>query len=126
MIMIRTGLLGALLILAVAACSGGGAAAPLTPPPGVDATVTAQNNAFVEPTIQLMAGRPTRLFFKNLDGQPHNVAIYADASAAQSLFVGDTITNAAQVDDVPALAPGDYFFRCDVHPEMTGTVKVAG
>jgi plastocyanin len=123
---IRTGLLGAFVILAVAACSGGGAVASLTPPPGVDATVTAQNNKFIAQAIQLPAGRPTRLFFKNLDGQPHNVAIYADSSAAQSLFVGETITNAAQVYDVPALDPGEYFFRCDVHPDMTGTVKVAG
>jgi plastocyanin len=121
-ITIRTALLGALLIFSVAACSGGGAAASLTPPPGVDATVTAKGNAFIEQTIQLPAGRVARLFFKNLDGQPHNVAIYADASAAQSLFVGETIRNAAQVYDVPALDPGDYFFQCDVHPEMTGTV----
>jgi plastocyanin len=126
MITIRTGLLGALVILAVAACSGGGVAASVTPPPGVDVTVTAQNNAFVEQTIELPAGQPTRIFFKNLDGQPHNVAIYADSSAAKSLFVGETITNAVAVYDVPALAPGDYFFRCDVHPDMTGTVKVEG
>jgi plastocyanin len=123
---VRTGLLGALVIVAVAACSGGGAAASLTPPPGINATVTAQNNEFIEQTIEVPAGRSTRLFFKNLDGQPHNIAIYADASAAQSLFVGETITNAAQEYDVPALAPGDYFFRCDVHPDMTGTVKAAG
>jgi len=24
---------------------------------------------------------------------------------------------------VPALKPGTYFFRCDVHHEMTGTIN---
>jgi len=26
--------------------------------------------------------------------------------------------------DVPALAPGSYFFRCDVHPDMAGELTV--
>jgi plastocyanin len=27
--------------------------------------------------------------------------------------------------DVPALDPGTYFFRCDVHPQMNGTLEAA-
>ena len=27
--------------------------------------------------------------------------------------------------DVPALDPGEYYFRCDVHPQMDGSVEVA-
>jgi plastocyanin len=50
------------------------------------------------------------------------VAIYADDSASDALFVGDLVTNAAITHQVPALEPGDYFFRCDIHPEMTGSV----
>jgi plastocyanin len=111
------------LIVALAACSGGGAAASITPPPGVDASVTAQDNSFVQKTFELPAGKPAALFFKNLDGQPHNIAIYVDAAHSQSLFVGENVTNAAQTYAVPALDAGQYFFRCDVHPDMTGTVK---
>src|SRR5919197_712476 len=28
--------------------------------------------------------------------------------------------------DVPGLEPGTYFFRCDLHPDMKGTVIVTG
>jgi len=30
------------------------------------------------------------------------------------------------VYDVPALKPGTYFFRCDLHPNMNGTLNVRG
>jgi plastocyanin len=121
---IRLAALAALLV-AVAACSGG-AAASISPPPDADATVDARGNQFVERTVELPAGEASRLFFRNLDPQPHNVAVYTDASATRSLFVGETITNDATVYEVPPLEVGSYFFRCDVHPEMTGTVDVEG
>jgi plastocyanin len=114
----------ALLAALVAACSGGGVAASVSPPPGVDATITAKGTAFEGGPVKLPADRPTKIFFRNLDGQPHNVAIYTDASAAKSVFVGENITDAATTYDLPAIPAGSYFFRCDVHPAMTGTVVV--
>ena len=123
---IRQLLATAAVVVAVAACSGGGAAASITPPPDADASVTAQNTSFAQTSIELPAGKPTHVFFKNLDGEPHNIAIYTDSSASKSLFVGDKINNAAQTYSVPALDAGTYFFRCDVHPSMTGTVQVGG
>lgn len=122
---IRTLLVTAGLVAAVAACSGGDAAS-ITPPPNADASVTAQDNSFVEKTIELPRGEPTRVFLRNLDGQPHNIAIYTESTASRALFVGENITNAAQTYTVPALDAGEYFFRCDVHPSMTGTVRVEG
>ncbi len=67
------------------------------------------------------------LAFDNRDGGvQHNVAIYRDESAEESLFVGDLIAGADTVTyDVPALDPGAYYFRCDVHPQMDGSVEVA-
>jgi plastocyanin len=110
------------LLVAVAACSGSGAAASASAPPEADVSITAKDSKFDQAALTLPAGQPAEIFFKNLDGLPHNVAIYADASASTKLFVGETITNASY--KVPALTAGQYFFRCDVHPEMVGTVKV--
>jgi plastocyanin/uncharacterized membrane protein len=72
------------------------------------------------------AGEPIPLEFINEDeGVPHNVAIYADDSAEESLFVGETIVGPERITyDVPALDGGEYYFRCDVHPIMDGTLEV--
>jgi plastocyanin len=110
----------------LAACGGGGAAASATPPPGVDVTISAKGQAFENTTVTLPADQATKVFFKNLDDQPHNVAIYTDSSATQKVFVGDTITNTAATYDVPPIPAGEYFFRCDVHPSMTGKIVVGG
>jgi plastocyanin len=115
----------AVLALVGAACSGGGSAASVSPPAASDVTIDAKGLAFVEKEVMVPAGRPFAMFFRNLDDAPHNVAIYSDSSLAKSLFVGETITDATKLYTVPALEPGTYFFRCDLHPAMTGSL-VAG
>jgi len=97
-------------------------------PAGTD-TVTVcafDDQAFVPDRLQLPAGEPVELAFDNRDGGvQHNVAIYRDGSAEESLFVGDLIAGPETVTyDVPALDPGEYYFRCDVHPQMDGSVEV--
>jgi plastocyanin/uncharacterized membrane protein len=98
-------------------------------PEGTDTiTVCAfDDQAFVPDHLQLPASEPVELAFDNRDGGVrHNVAIYRDDSAEESLFVGDLIAGAETVTyDVPALDPGEYYFRCDVHPQMDGSVEVA-
>jgi plastocyanin len=123
---LRTALASGALTAVLAACSGGGAAASATPPAEADVTIDAESNAFSADTITLTAGEPMQLFFRNLDGSEHNVAIYTDDSAAQALFVGENVSDGAVLYELPPLEPGEYFFRCDVHPSMTGTVVVEG
>ncbi|HYX80671.1 MAG TPA: cupredoxin domain-containing protein [Actinomycetota bacterium] len=101
------------------AAGGGGA-------PGTSLTVTAQNIQFDTSEIDLTAGAPSTITFKNEDpGTPHNIAIYTDQSLSTNLFKGDVITGPATANyDVPALDPGTYYFHCDVHPTMSGSVVV--
>jgi plastocyanin len=122
----RSLLIGAALAAVLAACSGGGSAASASAPPEADLTVVAQEMAFDATEINVPAGESFELYFRNLDGAPHNVAIYTDASASEPIYVGETITDAAVLYEIPAIEAGEYFFRCDLHPDMTGTLIVEG
>jgi plastocyanin len=116
-----------LLVLAAitAACStasGGqpaGSAGPVDPNAPV---VTAQGNAFSPASLTVKAGKAFSLTLDNKDGAPHNVAIYTDANAAEAVSVGEIVSSSKTSQQVPALDKGSYFFRCDVHHDMTGTI----
>lgn len=106
------------LIACTAATGGGGS----PPPPSGGAVITAQGIAFDRQQLDVPAGRPFQLLFENREGAPHNVTIYD--GAGQLLFVGEIFGGpGSRTYDVPAIAAGAYRFRCDVHPEMAGTVN---
>jgi plastocyanin len=115
-----------LVVLAAAsvACSGSAAAPASAGPVDPNAPViTAQNMAFSPATLDVTANKAFSLTLDNKDGAPHNVAIYTDSSASQSISVGEIVSSAKTTQQVPALKPGTYFFRCDVHHDMTGTIN---
>jgi plastocyanin len=122
--------LGLLSLAALlAACSGATAADVMPAPvssggPSSDAvTVVAKDFAFTTPEITVPAGKAFELTLDNRDGAPHNVAIYTDSSASTQVSVGEIFSGPGQrTQSVPALTPGTYFFRCDVHQNMTGTI----
>ena len=89
-------------------------------------TVTAKSLAFDTKEIDLPAGQPTTLTFDNQDaGVLHNIAIYTDDTASKALFQGEQFPGVDSRDyAIPALDPGTYYFRCDVHNTMNGTVVV--
>ncbi|MFN2589210.1 MAG: cupredoxin domain-containing protein [Actinomycetota bacterium] len=106
--------------------------APACSPSGTTVTVIAQAIAFDKACLAAPADTAFRVTLDNEDaGIPHNVTIYRDASASERLGgaegAGDFVTGPEEVTyDVPALAAGSYFFRCDLHPaQMTGTFVVA-
>jgi plastocyanin len=108
-----------------AACSTAAAQpAPSGPVDQNGPTIVAKDMAFSPSTVEIAAGKNVTIHFDNQDNAPHNVAIYQDASASKKISVGEIVTGAKSDQVVPALAAGTYFFRCDVHTNMTGTIVV--
>ena len=91
-------------------------------PAGDVVRIAANDIAFDQAELTVPAGRPFSLVFDNQEAVPHNVAIYTDSSAGQSLFVGEVFAGPGErTYAVPAIPAGSYFYRCDVHPtQMTG------
>ncbi|HEX2196162.1 MAG TPA: hypothetical protein VHJ76_04475, partial [Actinomycetota bacterium] len=50
-----------------------------------------------------------------------NIAIYQDEGATESLFQGEQITASTTTYEIHGPKPGEYYFQCDVHPDMNGT-----
>ena len=110
------------VLVACTASAGAGGPPPSAPTGG--AVITAQNIAFDRGQLAVPAGRPFQLLFENREGAPHNVRIYDDVD--QPLFVGEIFGGpGSRTYDVPAIPAGTHQFRCDVHPDMAGTV-IAG
>jgi plastocyanin len=94
---------------------------------------TAQGTAFLDKCLVAPAGKDFSIVFDDKDdaaviGQ-HNIAIYSDAAGTKLVFQGQLVTGPAKVTyDVTAksgpLAPGTYYFHCQVHPVMTGELAV--
>ena len=127
------GTVGLLLILALMVFkpslgAGGGTPTPVASgSPATTLQISAKNVAFSTSTLSAPASARFDLAFDNQDtGVPHNIAIYTNSSASTVLFRGATFAGSrTETYRVPALPPGTYFYRCDVHPaQMTGTLTV--
>jgi plastocyanin len=78
--------------------------------------------------ITVHPGETVEVRFRNEDaGVQHNFSLYASEDATESLFEGEIFAGVATMTyTFQAPPPGEYFFRCDVHPTtMTGTFQVA-
>ena len=79
-------------------------------------------------SITASPGAQVTVTLQNQDsGVAHNIAFYTNNKATDSIAKGNLISGPATEDvsfTAPA-SPGNYFFRCDAHPDtMTGTFAV--
>jgi len=126
------------LLLSVAACSS--SATDWTPlpsgaaPPAACARadadgvieLSADGLAFSAPCVVAPAGVAFVVRLTNEESPPHNVAIYADRAKSSVYLEGDHISGPDKTIDyaVEALAAGDYYFECTLHPSMNGALYV--
>ena len=98
----------------------------------ISAPSGAAASGFDKTCLAIGANEDFSVTFTNDDPQvPHNWSLYVD-SAAQARPEGapndfELITGPAETTyEVPALDPGEYFYRCDAHPTtMTGQLIAA-
>ena len=137
---LRRGALIGLLVsasLVLAACGGGDdteSAAPSADNSAggtvsvVDGAVdiSADGLAFDANVIQATSGEAFTVTFTNNEAVPHNFSVYTE-EGGDAIAQGDVI-NEGETDEVEieALEPGEYYFVCDLHPEMNGTIVVEG
>jgi len=114
------------LVVALAMISAACSSATAKPQPsGTVAhgpTVVAKDIKFAPATVEVKAGQAFTLHLDNQEAAPHNIAIFTDSSASTPVSTGDVVSSGKAEQVVPALTAGTYFFRCDVHREMTGTI----
>ena len=100
---------------------------PIAPGP-VTTTILAENLLFDQDRLVANAGSEFNIILDNLDsGVLHNIAFYTDRSTSQAIFVSELFTgpDVQESTFTAPSVPGNYFFRCDVHPDtMTGTFIV--
>ena len=88
--------------------------------------ITAEGLAFDATTIEAAAGEDFTITLVNNDSAPHNISIYTE-EGGESLVTGGTAEAGQTVTiDVSALDAGEYYFQCDIHPDMNGSVVVSG
>jgi plastocyanin len=88
--------------------------------------IAANNLQFDKQELNVPADAEFILAFNNEEAQPHNVSILEAQGSATALFRGEIITGPKTVDyEVEPIAAGEYYFQCDVHPNMSGTVTAA-
>ena len=90
--------------------------------------LVAANIAFQPNQLTLQGGAAqATIRFNNQDsGVPHNVAIFEGTGPTGALvFRGDVVTGPATTSYTFSTPPkGRYYFHCDVHPQMKGTLTV--
>jgi plastocyanin len=94
------------------------------PPPQ---TVIAKNIAYDVKELKVPAGAAITVSFKNQDKVPHNMDFTVDQAGSQTFYKQDPLPGPiASTYQFTSPKAGTYYYHCDVHPNMTGTLLVTG
>jgi len=100
----------------------------VAPPQSVTVSISAHNFAFSTSVITVPAGASVKVNFNNQDsGTMHTFSVYTSSAATTPVFVGSGITglSSSTYSFTAPTTPGNYFFRCDIHPsQMHGSSVV--
>jgi len=120
-----------LLVTIIALIGGGVASAQIGVRPiehdAEEVHIAAESIEFDTDTLEFPDDASVELVFQNNDsGIPHNVSIWEDDTfTPPPLFTGETFNGvASRAYEIEPLETGVYAFRCDVHPQMMGSVVV--
>jgi plastocyanin len=93
--------------------------------PTEPSTIVAEGLSFNTGELTFPPDADVSLTFRNDDaGIPHNVAVY-QSQGGEAIFQGEVINGPAEVTySFTTPGPGEYYFQCDVHPDMNGSVAV--
>lgn len=100
-----------------------------SPSPGeadVVVEIVAKGIEFDKAALSFPAGKTVDVHLRNDDAAIHNWSMYRDKGLSDEVFRGDTFSgpNADKHYLFTAPGAGTYYFKCDVHPDMRGTVEV--
>jgi plastocyanin len=87
--------------------------------------IVAEGIAFSTDKLTVPADDP-KIEFTNNDppATQHNIGVY-DKQGGKELFEGDVIPGGQTATyDLSGLKPGEYYFQCDIHPGMNGTLTI--
>ena len=112
-----------LLCLMLTACAGAATPAPSWPADAI--VVTAKDRQFDTKELQIKGDSSSTLVLINKDSDPHNIAIRTRSGFdGDVLFRFDPVSASTVVLPIGTLPKGSWFFLCEVHPAMSGTVFV--
>lgn len=89
-----------------------------------DQTVGVTNGFYSPDRVTLPADESSTLLLANNDPAPHNISIL-QSRAGRHLFKGRNVAaGESVVYEIPAMKPGRYPIRCDIHAAMRATAVV--
>lgn len=95
-----------------------------SPVSGSSFSVVTRNFAFSPPELTVPAGEPVTFNFSNQDAVPHTFTLYLDKAYTQAIPGGSATEHAPQIS-ITFPSPGEYYFRCEVHPATMQGVLIA-